>query len=84
MQAGTIKLWYRRQFNLTPDSPLYLDATEEQMLVEYYAYQYDDLKRAGKLDNLIEDDDFNKDEILEQIEREALLKNSTEDDWEEV
>jgi hypothetical protein len=75
-QAGTIPLWYRRQFNLPANDPRYLDLTIGEILTEYWSQHYDDLHRAGKLEDDFENPDFDED-----FER---FMNGDDGDWEEV
>lgn len=62
--AGTVVLWYRRQFHLPPNDPRFLDLTYGEVLTEYWAHQYDDLIAAGKqieeFDNPEFDDDWER------------------------
>lgn len=75
--AGTVALWYRRKYNLPPNHPLYLAMSEQEMLVEFYAHHYDDLKWQGK--SIDEAETENWDEEVEEF-----LKDSKPDDWETV
>lgn len=68
---------------MAPNSPTYLSATPSQILTEYYAWMFDDLKRAGKLGVEDEDADFDLDEALADIEREEQMRNGLDDDWEQ-
>ena len=74
--AGSITLWYRRQFNLPPNDPRFLELTPLEILTEYHAHRYDDLYSQGKLDILVEDHDFDLDEVLGEME--------SDDQWEDL
>lgn len=70
---NSIEFWYRRKYNLTQNDPRYLDATIEDMELDYWAHYY-----AERPDNIseVEDDDFD-------LEAEIAALNN-DDDWEEV
>ncbi len=74
--AGSISLWYRRRFNLPPNDPRFLALTPLEILTEYHAHRYDDLYSQGKLDSLVEDDDFDLDSVLDDME--------ADDRWEDL
>jgi hypothetical protein len=56
--------WYRNKYNLPPNSPLLDGLTIEDVEIEFWAHQY---YNNPKMD-LVEDDDWDADEILAQIE----------------
>jgi hypothetical protein len=58
---------------LAPTDPRFLDATPEQIETEYWAYQY----RDNKVQEEIEDDDFNLEAVLAEIENNP-------GEWEDV
>lgn len=61
---GTIDLWFRRRYGLTLNDPRYLEATEEQIVTDYWAQHYEDRRLAGKPEEEeFEDDDFDLDEV---------------------
>lgn len=55
--------------------PRYLDVTEEEMMADYYAHLYFDDPKAAEED---EDDDFNVDDVANQINA------NDPEDWETV
>lgn len=68
--VGTYELWFRRTFNLPPTDPRFLDMTRGEIIAEYWAHHRDDLRRAGKADDTeFEDDDFDEDAIIAEINR---------------
>lgn len=73
--AGTVVLWYRRRFNLPPNDPRFLDLTEQEILTEYWAHHYDDLRAQGKPIEEYEDPDFD-------AEAERFMVD--DDDYEDV
>jgi len=89
--AGSITLWYRRRFNLTPNDPRFLNLTPLEILTEYHAHLYDDLYSQGKLDGLAEDDDFDLDGELHSInedgDRDAsdeYIESGDDEQWEDI
>lgn len=49
--------------------PRFLDATPEQMITEFWARHYDDLRRSGRADEEEhEDEDFDLDRVLAEAE----------------
>ena len=55
----SVDWWFRQHYNLPPTDPRYLDATPEQILLDYYT------ANAGDGDSEeYEDDDFNLDDVL--------------------
>lgn len=71
-RSSSLEFWYRRRFNLAPTDPRFLNATEEDLLVEYYAWYYHENPTKDE----VEDDDFD----LEAVKR--AMENG--DDWETV
>ena len=53
-----METWFRRTFNLAPTDQRYLDATPEIIATEYHTHFFDDLYRQNKLDDYVEDDNF--------------------------
>jgi hypothetical protein len=73
--AGSLEFWFRKKYNLPPTDPRFLDATLEDIALEYWAYQYD---KAPNLDETeFEDDDFDLQKVLAENEQNV-------DEWEEV
>lgn len=85
-EAKTLRLWFRSKYNLAPTDPRYLAATDQEIETEYWAYQYKD----NKVQDEIEDDDFDLAAVEAQMEREAIeaeaarLQAKNVDDWEDV
>lgn len=65
--ANSYNLWFREKYRLAPTDPRYLAATLEDIEAEYWAYHYQDKKVTEEF----EDDDFDKDKILREIDAEA-------------
>lgn len=65
--------WFRKQFNLAPTDPRFLEATKEQIETEYWAHYY----ATNPASEEAEDDDFDADEYV----RQAM---NNPDDWEEI
>lgn len=66
--------WFRQRYSLAPTDLRFLDATPEEMLTDYYAAHYDNLRKSGKSEDEFEDEDFDLDAI--QAENEA--------EWEDI
>lgn len=64
---------FRRRYNLPPTDPRFLNATLDDIIVDYWANRYADDPKL--LEETIEDTDFDLEEVL---------KNMADDDWEEV
>lgn len=72
-RSKSLEFWYRRKYGLTSHDPLFLEATRDEMLADYYAHLYtDDPKAADE----IEDEDFDPESVARMI--------GHEDDWEDV
>lgn len=71
--ATTYQLKFRRRYNLPPTDHRFLNATLDEMITDYWANAYADDPKL--LTDVIEDTDFDLDEILRGME---------EGDWEEV
>lgn len=69
----TIAFWFRSKYRLTINDPRYLEMTEYDMMVDYYADFY--VKNPKAMDE-VSDDDFNADEIIQAM--------SDGEDWEEL
>lgn len=66
----TISFWFRRKYLLSPIDPRFLDLTLEQIETEYWAYHYFEQPPGEEFD----DDEFDEDSIMAEIEARALLK----------
>lgn len=75
--SETIEWWYRDRYHLPVTDPRFLGATHDDMLLDAWAAYYDQARKAGK-GELIEDDEFNLDAILKDLEQRA----DPPDDWE--
>jgi hypothetical protein len=69
--VGGMEFWFRRQFNLPPTDPRFLDATLDDIETEFWAHYY----KENSPDKEVEDDEFD-------VEAEIAAMN--DDDWEEV
>jgi hypothetical protein len=58
--------WWRQRYNLPPTDPRYLDATPEQILLDYYTV----MAENGESESY-EDDDFNLDGVLADFAADA-------------
>lgn len=70
--------WFRTKWNLAPTDPRFLDATPEEMLTDYYAAHYDNLRKANKSEEEFEDEDFDLDAVLAEAEAAG------EAEWEDI
>jgi hypothetical protein len=82
--ANSYELWFRNKYQLAPTDPRFLSATSEEIETEYWAYQYQD----NKVQDEIEDENFDLAAVLAEFEKEAngavSVGTATDDDWEEV
>jgi len=81
--ANSYELWFRNKYQLAPTDPRFLSATAEEIEAEYWAYQYQD----NKVQDEIEDEDFDLAAVLAEFEEQAGAVppvDATDDDWEEV
>jgi hypothetical protein len=69
-----VEFWFRNKHNLAPTDPRFLDMTEEEMEVEWWADFY--LKNPAKIEN--EDVEFNVDAERARIEREGEEEEARE------
>lgn len=69
--APTLVFWFRRKYNLPPNSPVVLDLTLEEIEAEYWAHRFyeNPPSESG------EDDDWDAEKIMDAMES---------DDWEDV
>ena len=75
--------WFRQKYSLPPTDPRFLDATTEQMLVDYWANYYS-LRPGGEE---FEDDDFDLEAEIAAMNAKPESKPHVEpdpDDWVEV
>lgn len=70
--AGSYRLWFRITYNLPPTDPRYLAATDEQIETEWWAHQF----HNGKIGDEIEDEDFDLDAVLAEINAEGEAKEA--------
>jgi len=78
LQAGTYEYWFRREYNLAPTDPRYLDASHDEILAEYWTRHFDDIRQGLKAEEeIFEDDDFNVEEVCKAMDDHP-------DDWESV
>lgn len=68
-----MEFWFRRKYNLAPTDPRFLDATLEQITIEFWAHQYADKPPGDE----VEDDDFDADAVLKDMEENP-------DNWEVI
>jgi hypothetical protein len=64
-RASSLEFWYRAKYNLTATDPRFLAATIEEMAADYWAWFFKENPKATIED---EDEDFNLDEVLKQME----------------
>mgnify|MGYP000090017941 FL=1 len=77
-ESGTVKFWFRRKYNLPPNSPLFLSLTDEEVLTDFFAHYYADNPNAEQESV---DDDFDMDAELALADAEA---EGLPDDFEDV
>ena len=68
-----METWYRRRYNLPPTDPRFLDASSEEIQLDYWTQHY--AEHPNDIED--EDDDFD----LEQIKADM---EANPDDWEDV
>lgn len=61
----------------------FLDASYDDMQLDFYAAYYSRLKAGGQTE-MYEDDNWNLDDILQKLEDEAEADAPPPDDWETV
>jgi hypothetical protein len=86
--SETLEFAYRRRYNLPPTDPRFLDATVEEMVLDYWAHRHFE---DPKLKDEIVAEGF--DEDAAEMEAEALAKEAEHaakiarvplEDWEEI
>lgn len=78
-QSQGIEFWFRRKYGLTIHDPRYLAASREDMLTDWWAYQY--LENPNLDSQAVVDDDFDQDEIIRKLEEDP---DSDDFDWESL
>ena len=76
--SQTLAFQFRHRYNLPPTDPRFLDATEEEVAVDYWAHHYFD----NPASEIVEDDEFDAEAIQAQWAQEAEegeLPNDFED-----
>lgn len=68
---------FRRRYLLPPTDPRFLDATLDEMLVDFWAWKYHEDPRAA--DEIV-DDEFDVDAEVARIDAEVAGL----DDWEQI
>lgn len=76
--AGTVAFWFRRKYLLPPTDPRFLDATLDDMLVDFWAWHYAEHPDADKE---VVDDGFDMAAELAAADAEA---DDLPDDFEDV
>lgn len=79
LRHKTVEFWYRRKYGLTANDPRFLDATSEEMLVDYWCHTYTDDPKA--LEEVV-DDDFDENDVARLIG--ADIPPPDAEDWEEL
>ncbi len=72
--SKTAEFWFRQWYKLAPTDPRYLDATPEQIAVEYWACFYFNNPKAVET---VVDEEYSRDEIMRDMEQNP-------GDWEDV
>lgn len=70
--AGTVEFQFRRRYGLPPTDPRFLDATREEILVDWWAHAHTDdpgLRNAVAMD----EEDYQAE--LAEMEAEALARS---------
>lgn len=60
-----------------------MDSSHDDMMVDFYAAYYDQLKASGKTE-MFEDDDFDLNAILSELEAKEERPDPLPDEWEDV
>lgn len=72
--AQSVEFWYRRQYNLPPTDPRFLDATLEEIETDFWAHHFH-AHPETETGEVVEDDD---------LDVEALAAAMESADWETV
>lgn len=65
--ADTLQFWFRKTYRLAPNDPIFLALTVEEIEREFWAWHYSE-NRGNVSESEVEDEDFDKDAILRQLE----------------
>jgi hypothetical protein len=82
----TLAFAFRRRYNLPPTDPRFLDATTEEMVLDYWAHRHaDDPNLRNEIIAEGYDDDLEA-MMAESIAKEeaAIRKADRDNDWEEI
>ena len=75
--STTVRFWFRKKYNLTVTDSRYLDATEEEMLTDYWAHYYYE-KPEGEFE-------FGTDNFEDALaDMDAEMGVPTDDDFEDI
>lgn len=75
-----MEYWYRRQYNLPPNDPRFLDVTMDEIAREYWAAHYFDKWQKGETEEEFEDPDFDESEVASMDQDDA----GDDGEWVEV
>lgn len=81
--SESIVWWYRDRYRLTVTDDRFLDASYDDMLVDFYADYNAKLRASGKSE-LYEDDAWDLDAILKSLEEQEDATQPPADEWETV
>ena len=77
--------WYRDRYRLTPNDPLFLGLTLEDLELEYWtAYYAAQAARGANISFDDEDENYNLDAILADLEQQETAMDSDQDSWETI
>ena len=80
-QAQSLQWWYRDRYKLPPNDPRFLSLTDADLLLEYWTAYYAAQAAKGEAISFEgEDDDYNLDAILAELEQDS----EDSDAWETV
>lgn len=68
----TLRFQFRKRYNLAPTDPRYLSATMDDILMDHWAWRFDE--DPGLV--ITEDEGFDLDQVLEDF--------ASDDEWEEL
>ena len=71
---------FRRRYNLPPTDPRFLDATPEEVAVDYFAHHFFDNPQQS----FAEDEEFDPEAVMAQWEAEDGADEDLPDDFEDV
>lgn len=74
-----VEFQFRRRYNLPPNDPRYLELTTEEMLVDLLAHRF---AEDPNTPDEVEDEGFDIDAMIAQVDAQADADVAGVDDWE--